>query len=181
MIEKTIDTQGIEGQTKVLRHIQGVIAGLGLETRLYERDVNEPMLQAPILLFGLPRDQSGRDRTMNLAFLLENENDHFDYLSLIQFYAPVPFDIGSAARADILELIVAVNTLMPLGHFGVTTTNNLYYRYVLTTEKWARYDGPVYHQVILLISHLLDKYSPVFEALARGEVNLPAALEMIQS
>ena len=80
-------------QRVVLNHIQESIRELGYDTKIFDQSSEKSELKVPILLVGLPRDNKGRDRIINLTFMLQKEQ--FDYLSLIQCYSPSPFQLTS--------------------------------------------------------------------------------------
>ena len=166
-------------QKRVLTHFQQAIEELGYDTKLFEQSDDPSLLKAPLLLVGLPRDSQGRDRMLNFTFVIQDDQDDFDYLSLIQCYAPLPFEPLSSEQNELVKLILAVNNQVSVGHFGVTKEFNLFYRYVITLEKWTLIEPETFQQMLVLFVHILNMFVPLINSFITREKTLEEILQTL--
>jgi hypothetical protein len=166
---KSISAQSMAKQREVLTYLQEAIGNLGYETRLYDAGEVQEILPGPLLLVGVEKDHLGRDRTIQFGFLPLPDAANFDYLSLIQCYAPLPFAVADERRAEVERQLSIVNSQTGAGYFGVTAGGNLFYRYVLATAKWSLVEVQMIQQLLLLFTHMQNHFAPIIEAAAQGE------------
>lgn len=156
-------------QVQVLTHFQRAIGELGYETRLLESGDESQSLPGPLLVVGVEKDAQGRDRLVHFGFLPFPDDDDFDFLSLIQCYAPLPFAVTHALQSAVKQVLTGINTRTTLGYFGITAEGNIFYRYVLATEKWALLEAETVQQLLLVFIHMQDRFAPLLEAVVEGE------------
>lgn len=165
-------------QKRVLTNFQQAIEELGYDTKLFEQLDDPSLLKAPLLLVGLPQDSQGRDRTLNFTFVIQDDQDDFDYLSLVQCYTPLFFEVLSEHNG-LANLILAVNNHVPIGHFGLNKKLNLFYRYVITSEKWALIEPETLQQMLVLFVHILDTFTPLINSFITEEKTLEEILQTL--
>jgi hypothetical protein len=151
-------------QQRVLAHIGQAIGSLGYETRLFSAEEGADILPGPLLVVGVERDAQGRDRMIHFGFLPLPAADDFDYLSLVQCYAPLPFAVPEQRRQAVEHALSSANCQTTVGYFGVTADGNPFYRYVLATPKWALLEVETIQQLLLLFTHMQNHFSPLIEA-----------------
>lgn len=165
----SISQNSLTAQRKVLAHIQAAIGSLGYETRLIESgDASQP-LPGPLLVVGVEKDAQGRDRLIHFGFLPLPDDDDFDYLSLLQCYAPLPFVVPVERRQAAEQVLTGVNCQTTIGYFGITADGHPFFRYILATPKWALLEVETIQQLLLLFTHMQDRFAPLLEAVAQGE------------
>jgi|GEM_PF-802574 len=167
-------------QKRVLAYFQQAIKELGYDTKLFEPSDDPSLLKAPLLLVGLPRDSEGRDRTLNFTFLIQGDQDDFDYLSLIQCYAPLPFRALPDEHYGLARLIHEVNNHVSVGNFGINQESNLFYRYIITSEKWALIEPETLQQMLILCVHMLDVFAPLINSFITKEKTLEEILQSLE-
>lgn len=168
-VNPSISKEIIDKQLQVLTHFQRAIGDLGYETRLIESGDESQPLPGPLLVVGVEKDALGRDRLIHFGFLPLPDEDDFDYLSLVQCYAPLPFAVSDGRRTAVEKTLAELNCQTALGYFGVTAEGNLFYRYVLATEKWALVGAETVQQLLLVFIHMQDRFAPEIEAMVEGE------------
>ena len=167
-------------QRVVLNHIQESIKELGYDTKILDQSSEKSELKVPILLVGLPRDNKGRDRIINLTFMLQKEQ--FDYLSLIQCYSPSPFQLPSTKNLDNLEkLILAINNNIAVGNIGLTNTFNIFYRYVMSFPKWALIDKETLQQLFIVFISIQDNFFPLIEKFIMEKTTVEEILSLFSN
>ncbi len=152
-----------EKQTAVFAHIQKALEDIGLEVRLFHAGEVKELFGAPLLVVSLPKDALGRDRVLNFAFMLENEVDSFDFLSLIQIYIPFPIKVEADQKLKIEALVLQLNNQVPMGNFGITEGDQLYFRYMMSTEKWALLPNETLQQMVLFFAQIMNTFTPLFD------------------
>lgn len=157
------------GQQSVLAHIEQAIASLGYETRLISAEDGPEILSGPLLVAGVEKDAQGRDRVIHFGFLPLPADDDFDYLSLLQCYAPLPFAVPVERRQAVEHTLSSVNGQTTIGYFGITADGHPFFRHVLATPKWALLEVETIQQLLLLCTHMQNRFSPLIEAAAQSE------------
>jgi hypothetical protein len=168
MTTATSDQNAVQ-QQNVLAHIQQAIASLGYETRLISAEDGLDILPGPLLVVGVEKDSQGRDRVIHFGFLPLPADDDFDYLSLLQCYAPLPFAVPEECRQAVEHTLSSVNGQTTIGYFGITADGHPFYRYILATPKWALLEVETIQQLLLLCTHMQNRFSPLIEAAAQSE------------
>jgi hypothetical protein len=150
-------------RANVLAHLAEAIQWLGYATRLVQGD-ELGSLPGPILLTTLSPDAQGRARQANWMFLPLEMGEEFAYLSLIHYYAELPFALPAEARARVAALILTLNNQVPIGHLGISESGALYHRYVIASEKWQRSDPRTLRQLQAALEYVQDTFAPLLEA-----------------
>lgn len=156
-------------QQRVLAHIGQAIASLGYETRLFSAGDGADILPGPLLVVGVEKDAQGRDRIIHFGFLPLPADDDFDYLSLLQCYAPLPFAVPEERRQAVEHALNSVNCQTTIGYFGITADGHPFFRHVLATAKWALLEAETIQQLLLVLTHMQNRFAPLIEAAAQDE------------
>lgn len=160
----SISQNSLTAQRKVVAHMQAAISSLGYETCLLESgDASQP-LPGPLLVVGVEKDAQGRERIIHFGFLPLPADDDFDYLSLLQCYAPLPFAVPVERRQTVEHVLSSVNSQTTVGYFGITADGHPFFRYVLATPKWTLLEVETIQQLLLLFTHMQNRFSPLIEA-----------------
>lgn len=156
-------------QMRVLTHVQQAIGDLGYATRVFESTEEPQTLPGPLLVVGVEKDNQGRERIIHFGFLPLPADDDFDYLSLLQCYAPLPFAVPEERRQAVEHALSSVNRQTTVGYFGITADGHPFYRYILATPKWALLEVETIQQLLLLFTHMQNRFSPLIEAVVQGK------------
>ena len=148
-------------QKQILAHFREAIADLGYDCRLFSAG---EVMEFPVLLVGIEKDDQGRDRTVNLMLLPFVEAESFHHLNLIQFYAPLPFQVSDGQRDVVEKKLLAINNRTTLGYFGLTDAGAIFLRYVWSIDKVARPTPERIQQLFLLFNHQQDTFARDLEA-----------------
>lgn len=170
----SISEETLARQRTVLAHYQQAAASLGYDTRLIETSGETP---APLLVIGVEQDAQGRDRMVHLTFLPFADGQDFDHLSLIQYYAALPFSVAPEYRSQMAELLIVLNNLMTIGYFGQTQYGNLYHRHVLVEQKWALLQPETIQQFLMVCVHMQNMFATTIESVATGQRTVVQALQ----
>lgn len=109
-----------------LGFLQQALEEAGLPCRLLEPTGDVPI---PALLAAPDADDESGERYLTFTFVPLDDEDIGD-IRLLQIYTVVAPVVASQARAGLAELLMAVNSRLPLGHFSLNDAGELYYRYV---------------------------------------------------
>jgi hypothetical protein len=167
-MNRTASEEMLAQERGVLAYVQKAIGSLGYETRLFAPGESSSALTNHLLLVGVERDDKGRDRTLMLSFLPFPAEDDFAYLSLLQWYAPLPFVVPAEHRLAVERLLTTINARTSVGYFGLAADGRPFFRYVLATSKWARVEVETIQQLLLVFTHMQDRFGPTIEAVAEA-------------
>ena len=94
----------------------------------------------------------------------------FDYL---QFYVPLSIDIDSDYLNDVSQLLLGINSQLPLIGFGFTQTEKASagFRHMMLLES-QQINLNIVVRSIELIEFLVNEFAPVIEAVATGKQQL---------
>jgi hypothetical protein len=118
---------------------------------------------------------------MELMFIPGLEGEIED-AQLLQMFVTLGQNIPNNRRADLIRLMTHINAYLPLPAFGFLATNGLFfYKYVLAISKSSfQNDKKVLLELYYLISYLIDKYFPYFNAIVAGTMTLEEAIKETQ-
>jgi hypothetical protein len=101
---------------------------------------------------------------------------------LLQMFVTLGQNIPMNRRADLIRFMTHINVYLPLPAFGFLATKGLFFhKYVLAISKSnIQNDKKVILELYYLISYLIDKYFPYFNALVAGTISLEDAIKATQ-
>lgn len=161
---------------KQLAELGGMQAGLekeGFHSELLERSEDIPL---HVLLLPLGKDERGRDRIVNLNFVPLPESD-ISWIRLLQLYTVVPCEIAPDRRPSVESLLLAVNGVLPLGHFGIKEDGEVYARYVYTVPSSRTVSADELLEVVSLFHYMLEMFADRIGRVAGGELSANEALQ----
>lgn len=145
----------------MLKHLEKVLQKENFETRWVPSSHAAPMDQ---LVVALPSDKNNRVASLWLTPLPELEEDFGEGISLLQFFAELPFQYRAETQSELGRLILELNNSLPVGSFGLRQPEGvIFYRYVLMLGPDRTAGGKLVTEVVLLINFLLGKYSERIE------------------
>jgi hypothetical protein len=146
----------------MLKHFEKVLQEEDFETHWVAASQAAPMDQLVVML---PPDKKSRARSLWLTPLPELEEDLEEGISLLQFFATLPFQSRAETQSELERLILQLNNSLPVGSFGLRQPEGvIFYRYVLMLGPDQTVNGKVVTEIALLINFLLDQYSDSIEA-----------------
>ncbi|MFD2331970.1 YbjN domain-containing protein [Cohnella sp. GCM10020058] len=152
-----------------LGFLQQALEEAGLPSRLIEPNAEVPI---PALLATPDTDDDSEERYLTFTFVPLDDEDIGD-LRLLQIYTVVAPSVASEARAGAAELLMAVNSRLPLGHFSLNDAGELYYRYVWAVASAHKLPQPEALHVIDLFLMTLGMFASTIGEVASG--SRPAA------
>lgn len=145
----------------MLKHFEKVLQQENFETRWVAASQGAPMDQ---LVVALPPDQKSRARSLWLTPLPELEEELGEGISLLQFFAELPFHSRAETQSELGRLILELNNSLPVGSFGLRQPEGvIFYRHVLMLGPDQTTGGKLVTEIVLLINFLLDQYSQRIE------------------
>ena len=123
----------------LLRDFRDDLAAVGLPVRYLDATEGQGL---PSLVIGVPPDEAGRERAVSLAFVPDGGD--FEAVDLLQLYLPLE---GAEAPAD----LAAINERSILGHIGVQSNGEVYYRVMWPVPKGM----PIVPSVLIEVLQLL--------------------------
>lgn len=156
-----------------LKHWAKVAEDLDLSTQFYKA---EAPLNGPVLHIILPEDVEQRPRGINVLYIPSERGKKLHSISLIQFFAAVPFSLDKKSQERVIDFIYEANNQLPMGHFSIGPTGTLYYRYVLAMSRNQVMDPDYLQQLLLLVIHQLNRNFPILESIANGSLAKKDAL-----
>ncbi|MDG0812964.1 type III secretion system chaperone family protein [Cohnella rhizosphaerae] len=147
-----------------LGFLQQALEEAGLPCQLLEPSPDVPI---PALLASPDADEDDGERFLTFTFVPLGDEDIGD-IRLLQIYTVVAPAVASAARAGLTELLMAVNSRLPLGHFSLNDAGELYYRYVWAVGAAQKLPQPDALHVIDLFMMTLGMFGQAVGEVAAG-------------
>jgi len=141
----------------------------------FEAFLAEPNEDLPISILGveLEKDEQERPRTLIFSFIPEEELENID---LLQLYTVLPISVKEEVGADLGMFLVHVNNLCPIGHFGINTENEIYFRYTLCVKQNEPIAQSIIEETGMLYNYALDSYANIVEEVYTGVVSYEEAM-----
>jgi len=104
-----------------------------------------------------------------LAHLDPEEDAGDDAVDYLQFHVTFPFVVKRSAVSELADLILLLNTGLPLVGLGLRASDRVaYYRHVQIVLD-SRIDPRAVAETIGVIERIIGQYRPVLEQVASGE------------
>ncbi|WP_217594364.1 YbjN domain-containing protein [Cohnella sp. GbtcB17] len=160
-----------------LGFLQQALEEAGLPCRLLEPTEDIPI---PALLAAPDADEDNGERYLTFTFVPLDDEDIGD-IRLLQIYTVVAPAVASDARAGLAELLMTVNSRLPLGHFGLNDAGELYYRYVWAVGAAHKLPQPDALHVIDLFLMTLGMFGRTVGDVASGNRSAAEAIAALSS
>jgi hypothetical protein len=133
------------------------------------------------LVVALRPDGRGRARQVWLTPLPGLDNELDPGLSLLQFFAELPFEAVARAEAELQHLILLLNNQLPLGGFGRSRPGGpIFFRYVLLLGPDSRGNAKVVLEAVTLVDYVLARFAGTVEAVASGQKSAAEVLAALE-
>jgi hypothetical protein len=159
-----------------LGKLQSLLGETGLATRLLEQSDEIPF---HLLIAGFHQDPKGRDRFLQFSFLPMTEQD-IQAVELLQIYGILPFRLKEGLREQAGLMLLEVNSLLPLGHFGINEEDEVHYRYVYGWPTAKPVDADEILDIISMGMYMCDMFAEPIEDLATGAKSLTDVRESLR-
>jgi len=153
--------------------ISDLVAGLGYETRIVERDEGVPYAT---LLVELPPTAAGEPPYQLAMTFYPIADEEFSHTSFLQYYIALPLAPTDRTRAAVIELATDINNQLVLGHVGLTTgLAQVHFRYVqpLSADRVPTADD--LESVLLLVAYSIRLFDRALAGVADGSLTVEAA------
>lgn len=111
-----------------------------------------------------------------LAHLDADESPADGGVDFLQYHLTFPFAVKTTAASELAELILLLNTGLPLVGLGLRMSDRVaFYRHVQLVLD-GRIDPRAVAETIDVIERIIDQYRPVLEQVAIGEKSLQEVL-----
>lgn len=149
-----------------------VLGGL-LEEAEIPSELIEPTeeLPLPVLLVRLPADEAGRERLLHVSFIPAEE---LESVHLLQWLYQMPFHTEGAdspGTVGLERLLVRVNTLTAVGHFGMNGDNEVHFRHIHALPADRTADREELLELLAVYTLMLNMFSPGLEEVAEGRMD----------
>lgn len=119
-----------------------------------------------------------RIRAANLTFIPLDDSD-VEAIRLLQFYSQLPFTANQDHLDDTVRFLLAINLLIPIGAFSLSTENDLFFKYVYSLSRFEAIKQEEFLETFLLWLFTLDSFSPLIAEVATGALDLESALTLL--
>lgn len=160
-----------------LGFLQQALEEAGLPCRLLEPTEDIPI---PALLAAPDADEEDGERYLTFTFVPLDDEDIGD-IRLLQIYTVVAPAVASDVRAGLAELLMTVNSRLPLGHFSLNDAGELYYRYVWAVGAAHKLPQPDALHVIDLFLLTLGMFGRTVGDVASGSRSAAEAIAALSS
>ncbi|MDI4645656.1 YbjN domain-containing protein [Cohnella hashimotonis] len=160
-----------------LGFLQQALEEAGMPARLIEPNEEVPI---PALLATPDTDDESGERYLTFNFVPLDDEDIGD-IRLLQLYTIVAPVVVSTARTGLAELLMAVNSRLPLGHFSLNEAGELYYRYVWAVGSAHKLPQPEALHVIDLFLMTLGMFASTIGEVASGSRAANEAIAALNS
>ncbi|WP_138753903.1 hypothetical protein [Paenibacillus sinopodophylli] len=118
----TIDSKG---PNRLLQLLEADYSAEGFQTGWTEPSVEDPFRSLIVLFDGVGEDS--RDIQLELCFLTDMEDAEAAGICILQAFVTITEDVSSEFYEQLLLLIVKLNTVLPLGAFGLFADTGVVY------------------------------------------------------
>ncbi|MGG1513890.1 YbjN domain-containing protein [Paenibacillus oryzisoli] len=148
-----------------LGYLQEILEETGLVTNLLEKSEAIPL---HVLMAGFQEDAKGRERFLHFSFLPLNDEE-ITSVQLLQIYSTLPFHLGEGLRGEVGEVLLEINTRLPVGHFGINEQGELHYRYVYSIPASSTFESEQVLEILSLFVYMCDMFVEYIDKVASGE------------
>lgn len=161
---------------KQLNQLRLYIDALDFESRMIEHSEFVPI---NVLLVAITVDYMERDRFINFSFVPISDEE-LDHTNLLQFYTTMPIELKLNNRIDVEKLLLAINTRMAVGHFGIQDNGEIYIRHIYSAHRLYGMNEQLIVETILLFIAMIDMHEELIDGVAKGKIELEEALRILE-
>lgn len=144
----------------------------------YPTEILDPSDALPLttLIVDLGPDGDDRQRTMSVNVMpLED----FDAVTFLQFFVPMPFEVPAAQVVNAGYAAAKVNAAMALGHFAVSDSGEVYFRYMQAFSSSTTADPAASAQIVMMLDFHQETFGDVVQGVAEGEIDVAVVDQVI--
>ena len=144
----------------------------------YPTEILDPSDALPLttLIVDLGPDGDDRQRTMSVNVMpLED----FDAVTFLQFFVPMPFEVPDALVVNAGYAAAKVNAAMALGHFAVSDSGEVYFRYMQAFSSSTTADPAASAQIVTMLDFHQETFGDVVQGVADGEIDVAVVDQVI--
>lgn len=158
-----------------LGFLQRILEGAGLSVQIVEKTELVPL---HVLLAGFRQDEEGRDRILHVTFL-PLDDEQLESLQLLQLYYTFPFQLRPENRAQVAELLLSLNAMLAIGHFGINDQQELHLRYTYALSASETFREEETLDLVELFVNCCDLFGPAIEQVANGTATAEEAVRSL--
>jgi hypothetical protein len=113
--------------------------------------------------------------TVNVMYIPLQE-DHFDDIRLLQFYAPVISEADPSKRSDLLVLLNEANFTCPLGSFSINDKNEIGFKYVFPVNRFEIMEEQPFLEIFNVYLDCLTSVRDAIMNLNGGNISVKEAI-----
>lgn len=167
--------------TSPLFLLEQILLGVGYEARLV---TGEELDGAELLLVALGLDSRNREMVMEVNLLQEPEppepEEPFPHPALVQMTLYLPFEVQADRHLEVCYLATWLSRMMPLGAFGFTPEEGLYFRYSLLSPT-LDVEPAVLVEALDISTYFVQQGAIFLEQLATGYRDLPTLMKEVEA
>ncbi|MEC7374717.1 MAG: hypothetical protein VX742_06095 [Actinomycetota bacterium] len=144
----------------------------------YPTEILDPSDALPLttLIVDLGPDGDDRQRTMSVNVMpLED----FDAVTFLQFFVPMPFEVPAAQVVNAGYAAAKVNAALALGHFAVSDSGEVYFRYMQAFSSSTTADPAASAQIVTMLDFHQETFGDVVQGVADGEIDVAVVDQVI--
>lgn len=156
-----------------LEAFQGILEQLNFDTQLVPHGDRAPISYLSVTL---PKEIVEEPTALRLMYI--PSPGMAGEISLLQVFA---FVTGSMKeiRKEVRDFIDFLQTRNPIGYFGITPENHIFYRYVYTYPKYKAPEEPAFLDMIDLFIRTYARFGATVEELIRRDIDFATACRRI--
>ena len=145
----------------------------------YSTEIIDPGDALPLttLIVNLGLDGDGRQRTMSINVM--PLGDDLDEVTFLQFYVPMPFDVPASHVINAGYAAAKVNAAMALGHFALSDSGEVYFRYMQAFSSSTAADPAASAQIVMMLDFHQGTFGDVVQGVAEGEIDVAVVDQVI--
>lgn len=165
-----------ESHLQQLNELRMCIDGLDFESRMLEHSEFIPI---NVLLIAITVDYKERDRFINFSFVPISDEE-LEHTNLLQMYTTLPIELQEEQRSAVEKLLLAINTRMAVGHFGLQDDGEIYIRHIYSTARSSRINEQQMIDTIILFIAMIDMHEQLIDEVANGVLDVAEALNILE-
>jgi len=145
----------------------------------YPAEILDPGDALPLTTLIVDLGPDGDDQQRSMSINVMPLGDDFDDVTFLQFYVPMPFSVPGAQAVNVGYAAAKVNAAMALGHFAVSDSGEVYFRYMQAFSAATAADPAVSAQIVMMLDFHQETFGDVLQGVADGEIDVGVVDQVI--
>ena len=145
----------------------------------YSTEILDPGDALPLTTLIIDLGPDGDDRQRSMSVNVMPLGEELDAVTFLQFYVPMPFEVPASQAVNVGYAVAKVNAAMALGHFAVSDSGEVYFRYMQAFSSSTAADPAASAQIVMMLDFHQETFGDVVQGVAEGEIDVAVVDQVI--